>query len=79
MDAQQTLADFCQWWPEGQRRPCYAPAGLVLVGPSDGTLGFACAAHREAWAGQISGAYRVLERGEWEDLDGGFRGAALGG
>lgn len=63
---QNQLADFCQWWPEGQRRPCYAPAGLVLVRPSGQTVGFSCAAHAPAWAGRIHGKYRVLEWGEWE-------------
>ena len=26
------LADFCEWQPDGSRRPCYAPASMVLVG-----------------------------------------------
>ena len=51
----RTLADFCQWWPEGERRPCYSPAELVLVRPSGETLGFTCAEHAPAWAGRIHG------------------------
>jgi hypothetical protein len=60
-------------------RPCYAPAGLVLVRPGGQTLGFSCAAHREAWAGQVHGGYMVLEREEWEARGAGYRGAMLGG
>jgi hypothetical protein len=30
-DSQPTLADYCEWWPEGERRPCYAPAALVPI------------------------------------------------
>lgn len=73
------LADFCQWWPEGKRRPRYAPAGLVLVRPGGQTEGFSCAAHAPAWAGRIHGKYRVLERAPWEARGGGYRGAELGG
>jgi len=73
------LADFCQWWPEGKRRPCYAPAGLVLVRPSGHTLRLTCAAHSPAWASQIQGPDRVLERDEWESRGAGYRGAELGG
>ena len=28
---QTTLADFCQWWPVGEARPCYAQRGRYLV------------------------------------------------
>ena len=73
------VAHFCEWRPEGERRPCYAPAGLVLVRPSGQTLASTCAAHAAAWAGQIHGAYRVLERAEWEALGAGYRGPQLGG
>jgi hypothetical protein len=72
------LADFCQWWPMGGR-PCYAPAGLVLVWPSGQTLGFTCRAHREAWAGQVRGGYLVRERPAWEAGGAGYRGLAPGG
>ena len=57
-DAQPSLADLCQWWPMGGQ-PCYASAGLVLVRPSGRTLGFTCAGHREAWAGQVHGWLRI--------------------
>ncbi|MGE5231341.1 MAG: hypothetical protein ACM3NS_06330 [Deltaproteobacteria bacterium] len=73
------LADYCQWWPVGERRACYAPAGLVLMRPGGQTLGFTCAAHASAWAGRIHGNYRVLERAEWEAQGAGYRGPALGG
>jgi len=76
MDAQQTLADFCRYLPNGSRQPCYAPAGLVLVRPSGETLRFTCAEHAPAWARRIQGRYLVLERDEWEARGGGCRGAA---
>jgi hypothetical protein len=76
---QTTLADFCQWWPVGEARPCYAPAGLVLVRPSGETLRFTCAEHLPAWANQIQGKYRVFERDEWEARGAGYRGKMLGG
>jgi len=22
---------YCEWWPEGERRPCYAPGSVVLA------------------------------------------------
>jgi len=78
-DPQPTLADFCQWWPEGERRPCYAPAALVLVRPSGDTLRFTCAEHLPVWGSRIQGRYLVLERDEWEAQGGGYRGGALGG
>ena len=77
--AQSTLADFCQWWPEGQRRPRCAPAGLVLVRRSGETVGFSCAARAPAWADRIHGKYRLLERAEWEAEGAGYRGVELGG
>lgn len=76
--AARTLADYCQWWPMGDR-PCYALAALVLVRPSGRTLGFTCAAHRDAWADQVHGGYVVLERAEWEARGAGYRGTELGG
>ena len=76
---QSDLADFCQWWPEGTRRPCYASASLVLVRPTGATLGFTCAEHLPAWVSQVHGRYLVLERDEWEARGGGYRGTALGG
>jgi hypothetical protein len=77
--AQSTLADFCQWRPEGEHRPCYAPARLVPGRPGGQTVGFTCAAHAPAWAGRIHGKYRVLERAEWEAQGAGYRGPHLGG
>jgi hypothetical protein len=47
------LADWCEFLPEGSRRPCYAPAALVLVRPSGETVRFTCADHLPAWASQI--------------------------
>jgi hypothetical protein len=79
MDAQQTLADFREWLPNGSRQPCHAAAGLVLVRPSGHTLRFTCAAHAPAWAARIHGRYLLLEREEWEAQGGGYRGPALGG
>ncbi len=32
-DAQRSLTDYCEYLPDGSRRPCYAPAALVLVRP----------------------------------------------
>lgn len=64
---------------EGTRRPCYAPASLVLVRPSGATLGFTCTEHAPAWAGGIHGKYLVLERDEWEARGRGYRGRMLGG
>ena len=78
MNVCRSLADFCEWLPESSRRPCYQPARLVLVRPSGETLGFSCAAHREAWATQIQGTCEVLERAEWEARGAGYRGPMLG-
>jgi hypothetical protein len=36
---QRELGDYCQWWPEGTRRPCYAPASVVLLRRSGGPCG----------------------------------------
>jgi len=76
---QPTLADYCGWLPAGCRRPCYAPASLVLVRPSGHTLRFTCVAHAPAWAGRICGRYLVLEGAEWEARGRGYRGVELGG
>jgi hypothetical protein len=76
---QKSLADFCEWWPLGEPRPCYAQAELVIVRPSGETLGFSCRAHREGWADRIRGEYLVLERAEWESRGAGYRGKMLGG
>jgi len=73
---------FRRWaWASasGSRRPCYAPASLVLVRPSGETLGFSCGEHREAWAARIRGRYLVLQRDEWEARGAGYRGPMLGG
>jgi hypothetical protein len=75
-ERRRTLADYCEWWPLGELRPCYAPATLVLVRPSGETLTFSCAAHRDGWAARIQGRYLVLERDEWEASGGGYRGGA---
>lgn len=77
-ESPRSLADYCLWWPLGGK-PCYALAELVLVRPGGQTLGFTCAAHRDAWAEQIHGAYRMLERAEWEARGAGYRGMMLGG
>jgi hypothetical protein len=76
--AQRDFADYCEWWPEGTRRPCYAPASLVLVRPSGETLRFTCAEHAPAWAGRVQGRYLLLERAEWEARGRGYRGVMLG-
>jgi hypothetical protein len=73
------LAAYCEWLPNGSRRPCYAAAGLVLVRPSGQTLRFTCAEHAPAWAGRIHGRYLVLEREEWEAQGASYRGTELGG
>ena len=78
-EPQRDLADFCEWWPEDTRCPCYAQASFVLVRPSGETLGFTCTAHVPAWAGQVRGRYLVLERAEWEARGRGYRGRMLGG
>ena len=31
--AQRELADYCEWLPDGERRPCYAGAAFVLIRP----------------------------------------------
>ena len=79
MTSGQELADYCEWWPLGERRPCYAPAYLVVVRPDGETLRFSGAEHRDAWASRIRGRYLVLERDEWEARGRGYRGAMLGG
>jgi hypothetical protein len=76
---QITLADFCERWPEGQARPRYPPAGLVLVRPSGETPRFTCAEHAPTWASRVQGKYLVLERDEWEARGAGCRGRMLGG
>jgi hypothetical protein len=75
---QRELADYCEWWLEDIRRPCHAPASLVLVRPSGETLGFTCAEHAPAWAGRIQGRYLMLDRAEWEARGSGYRGMMLG-
>ena len=77
-DPQRQLADLCEHYLEGPRRPCYAQAEFVLVRPSGQTLGFSCAEHLPAWAGQIQGRYLMLSRAEWEARGGGYRGWMLG-
>jgi hypothetical protein len=77
--ATEQLADYCEWLPDGSRRPCYAPAALVLVRPDGETLRFSCAEHRDAWAARIRGPYLVLGRDEWEARGAGYRGVMLGG
>jgi len=76
---ERQLGDCCEWWPLGERRPCYAAAGFVLVRPSGETLTFSCAKHRKARASRIRGPCLVLERAEWEARGAGYRGAMLGG
>ena len=77
---QDDLADYREFLPEGNRRPCYAPAAPVLVRPgSGGTLRFSCAEHRDTSATRIRGRYLALERAEWEARGRGYRGTALGG
>ena len=78
-EAQRTLADYCQYLPDGSRQPCYAPASLVLVRPGGATLRFTCREHLPAWATRIHGRYLVLERDAWEVAGAGYRGAMLGG
>jgi hypothetical protein len=78
-ERQPTLADFCEWWPEGQPHPCYAQASLVLVPPSGETLRFTCREHAPAWASRIQGRFLVLERDQWEARGAGYRGRMLGG
>jgi hypothetical protein len=73
------LPDYCEWWPEGSRHPCYVPASLVLVRATGETLRFTCAEHAPAWASRIQGRYLMLDRGEWEARGGGYRGVMLGG
>ena len=73
------LPDYCEYLPDSNRQPCYAPASLVLVRPGGQTLRFSCAEHREAWASRIQGRYDVLERTEWEARGAGYRGTELGG
>ena len=77
--SQRDLADYCELWPEGTRRPCYAQASFVLVRPSGETLRFSCAEHLPAWAARVRGQYAVLERDEWEARGRGYRGRTLGG
>ena len=76
---QRELADYCERWPKGTRRPCYAQASFVLVRPSGETLRFTCAEHAPAWAGLIQGRYLVLERDKWKARGSGYRGRMLGG
>jgi hypothetical protein len=78
-EAQRSLADFCEYLPDGSRRPCYAPASLLFVRPGGQTLRFSCAEHREAWATRIQGRYHVLERDEWVARGAGYRRVMLGG
>jgi hypothetical protein len=56
-EAQPSLADCCEWLPDGGRRPCYALASLVLARPNGEDLRFSCAEHRDAWASRIRGRY----------------------
>jgi hypothetical protein len=75
---ERELADFCEWWPEGTDRPCYAPASFVLVRPSGETLRFSCAEHLPGWAARVRGQYTVLARDEWEARGCGYRGRCWG-
>ncbi len=76
---QRDLAGYCEFLPDGSRRPCYAPAAFVLVRPGGQTLRFSCADHLPAWASRIRGRYLVVEREEREQSGAGYRGAELGG
>jgi hypothetical protein len=76
---QRDLADYCEYLKDNTRRPCYAPASLVLVRPSGETLRFTCGEHLPAWAARVRGPYSVLDRAEWEPRDCGYRGVMLGG
>ena len=78
-EAQRSLADYCQYLPDGSHQPCYGLASPVLVRPSGETLRFTCADHLPAWATRIQGRYLVLERDEWEARGAGYRGVMLGG
>ncbi len=78
-EAHRELADYCEYVPDGSRRPCYAPATLVLVRPSGEDIRFSCTEHLPAWASRIQGRYLVLERDEWEARGVGYRGPMLGG
>ena len=62
----------------GRCRPCYAPAGYVLVDRSGGTLRFSCAEHLEHWRERIRVPYRVLTTSEWVAAGCGHRGPHLG-
>jgi len=73
------LAAYCEWWPEAEEHPCYAPASVVLVRPSGETLRFSCIEHGPGWAARILGEYRVLDLAEWEARGAGYRGVHLGG
>jgi hypothetical protein len=79
MTLRPELADYCEFLPEGSRRPCYAPATFVLVRPSGETLRFTCAEHLPAWATRVHGRYLVLEWDEWVARGRGYRGPMLGG
>jgi hypothetical protein len=76
---ERDAADYCEWWLEDIRRPCYAQASFVLARPSGETLRFTCAEHAPAWAGRIHGKYVLLRRDEWEASGRGYRGRMLGG
>jgi hypothetical protein len=54
-EAQHDLADYGEYLSDGSRRPCYAPAGLVVVRPNGEALRFSCADHLPAWATRIQG------------------------
>ena len=45
MTEARELPDYCEWLPDGNRQPCYAPARLVLVCPSGETLRCSCTEH----------------------------------
>jgi hypothetical protein len=45
-EAQRELADYCEYLPDGSRRPCYAAATLVLVRLGGEMLWFSCAGAR---------------------------------
>jgi len=73
------LADYCEFFLDGARRPCYAQASLVLVRAIGETIRFTCAEHAPGWASRIQGNYLVLHRDEWEAQGAGYRGLMLGG
>ena len=72
------VAEYCDWWPISEPRPCFARAVYVFVRPGGEILRLSCRAHRQALAERTRAPYLVLDCATWWEQYGGYHGATLG-